>query len=50
MLSLEKCNKVLNRKENNYTMEDVKLIRESLSQFAEIIYTFQKSENEKFSR
>ena len=37
MLSLEKCNKVLNKKGQNYTQEQVRDIREKLYQIAEII-------------
>ena len=38
MVSLEKCYEVLNRNTQNYTMEEVKEIRKTLSQMAEIFY------------
>ena len=38
MVSLEKCFEILNQKTRNYTMGEVKEIRETLYQMAEIIY------------
>jgi len=38
MVSLEKCYEVLNKNTQNYTMEEVKEIRKTLSQMAEIFY------------
>jgi hypothetical protein len=38
MVSLEKCYEILNQNTQNYTMEEVKEIRKSLYQMAEIIY------------
>lgn len=39
MISIDKCYELLNKNENKYTKEQVKLIREMLYQFAEIIHT-----------
>tara|TARA_B110000977_G_scaffold175084_1_gene229546 strand:- start:514 stop:660 length:147 start_codon:yes stop_codon:yes gene_type:complete len=47
MLSIEKCNEILNKKEKTYTKEEVKTIREVLYQFAEIVYEYKKELNEK---
>jgi len=47
VISLEKCNEVLNKSEQKYTQEQVKAIREVLYQFAEIIYESKKELNEK---
>ena len=47
MLSIEKCNEILNKKEKTYTKEEVKAIREVLYQFAEIIYKGKKEIDEK---
>jgi len=38
MLSIERCNEVLNKKEKKYTKEQVKEIRDFLHQFAEMIH------------
>jgi hypothetical protein len=38
MLSIEKCNEILNKKEQKYTKEQVKEIRDYLYQIAEIIH------------
>ena len=38
MVSLEKCYEILNQNTQNYTMEEVKEIRKTLYQMAEIIY------------
>lgn len=43
MLSIEKCNKVLNKQETKYTKDEVELIRESLYQLAEIMYNHKMS-------
>lgn len=48
MVSLEKCYKILNRK--NYTMEEVKEIRKTLYQIAEIIYESKPMNDEKSQR
>jgi hypothetical protein len=47
MISLEKCNELLNKKEKKYTQEQIKVIRETLSQIAEIFYESKKELNEK---
>jgi hypothetical protein len=47
MLSIEKCNEILNKKEKTYTKEEVKAIREVLYQFAKIIYEGKKEIDEK---
>jgi hypothetical protein len=47
VISLEKCNVVLNKIENKYTQEEIKAIREVLYQFAEIIYEGKKEIDEK---
>jgi len=46
MLSIEKCNKILNKNRQNYTQEQVKKIREKLYQLAEIIYESKISNDE----
>jgi hypothetical protein len=38
MLSIEKCNKILNEKGQKYSKEEVTAIREKLYQIAEIIH------------
>ena len=38
MVSLEKCYEILNQNRQNYTKEEVKEIRKTLYQMAEIIY------------
>jgi hypothetical protein len=38
MLSIERCSEILNKKEQKYTKEEVKAIRDYLYQFAEIIH------------
>lgn len=38
MLSIERCNEVLNKKEKKYSKEEVKAIRDYLYQIAEIIH------------
>jgi hypothetical protein len=47
LISLEKCNEVLNKSEQKYTQEEIKVIRETLTQIAEIVYEFKKELNEK---
>jgi hemerythrin-like domain-containing protein len=46
MLSIEKCNEILNKKEKKYTKEQVKAIRDYLYQFAEIIHHTKLSKDE----
>lgn len=48
MLSLDKCNKILNKKEKKYTQNQVSEIRDLLYQLAEIIYESKPSSNEEF--
>jgi len=47
MLSIEKCNEILNKKEQKYTMKQVKAIREHLFQLAEIIHQTKLLKDEK---
>lgn len=47
MISLEKCNEVLNKSEQKYTQEQIKVIRDTLYQIAEIVYESKKELNEK---
>jgi len=47
MLSIEKCNEILNKKEQKYTMNQVKAIREHLYQLAEIIHQTKLLKDEK---
>jgi len=46
MLSIEQCSKVLNKNKTKYTIEEVKMIRESLTQFTNLFYEHKYSENE----
>lgn len=50
MLSLEKCYKILNQNTQSYTMEEVKEIRKTLYQMAEIIYESKVMNDEKPQR
>ena len=43
MLSIEKCNEILNKFEKNYTQDQVKSIRYFLYQLAQIEYKLSKS-------
>ena len=47
MLSIKKCNEVLNKKEQKYTMNQIKAIREHLYQLSEIIHQTKLLKNEK---
>ena len=47
MLSIEKCNEILNKDEKKYTKEEVLAIRESLYQLAEIIMNTKENEEPK---
>ena len=38
MISLEKCKEILNCNENHYSMEQVKIIRDTLETLAGIVY------------
>ncbi len=46
MLSIEQCNNVLNKNEKKYTGEEVKTIRESLNQFANLLFEHKYPKNE----
>ena len=50
MLSLVKCYEILNQKTKNYTKEEVKEIKKTLYQMAEIIYESNLMNNEKHQR
>jgi hypothetical protein len=47
MLSIEKCNEILNKNEKIYTKEEVVAVREWLYQFAEIIINTKENEEPK---
>ena len=44
MLSIEKCNEILNKNVKKYTKEEVVAVREWLYQFAEIILNVEENE------
>ena len=46
MLSIEKCNKVLNKKEEKYSNEQVKAIRDYLYKIARVIDELKSKNNE----
>lgn len=46
MLSIEKCNKVLNKKEKKYSTEQSKVIRDYLYQMAIVIDELKPKNNE----
>tara|TARA_B110000971_G_scaffold58427_1_gene59596 strand:- start:1574 stop:1714 length:141 start_codon:yes stop_codon:yes gene_type:complete len=46
MLSIEKCNKVLNKKEKKYSNEQVKVIRDYLYQLTIVIDELKSKNNE----
>ena len=50
MVSLEKCYEILNQNTQNYTMEEVKEIRKTLYEMAEIIYELKLMNDEKTQR
>ena len=50
MLSIEKCNKILNKKKQKYSQEEIKQIRKTLYQVAEIIYESKLMNDEKPQR
>ena len=50
MLSLVKCYEILNQKTKNYTKEEVKEIKKTLYQMAEIIYELKITNDEKPQR
>ena len=47
MISYEECYKLLNKSEQKYTQEQIKVIRDTLYQIAEIVYESKKELNEK---
>ena len=46
MISIELCKKVLNKKENKYSNEQVKVVRDYLYQITTIVYQLKIKENE----
>ena len=50
MLSIKKCNKILNKKKQKYSQEEIKQIRKTLYQVAEIIYESKLMNDEKPQR
>lgn len=44
MLSIEKCNEILNKDEKKHTKEEVLAIRETLYQLAEMIINIKENE------
>ena len=50
MLSQEKCYEILNQKTKSYTTEEVKEIKKTLYQIAEIIYKSNLMNDEKSQR
>ena len=50
MVSLEKCYEILNQNTQSYTREEVKEVRETLYQMAEIIYESKLMNDEKPQR
>ena len=50
MLSIDECKKILNKKEQQYTTEQIKEIRLILYKLAEIVYTENHIQNEQLNR
>jgi hypothetical protein len=50
MLSIEKCNKILNKKKQKYSQQEIKQIIKTLYQVAEIIYESKLMNDEKPQR
>ena len=50
MVSLEKCYEILNQNTQSYNKKDVKEIRETLYQMAEIIYESEQINDDKTQR
>ena len=50
MISIEKCNEILNKKEKKYNTEQIKEIRLTLYKIADIIYTQKNTHNAKLNR
>jgi hypothetical protein len=49
MLSLDECKRILNKKGQKYTTEQVKIIRDTLNKLAEVIYLEKTKDNEALS-
>ena len=47
MLSIDECKRILNKKEQKYTTEQVKIIRDTLNKLAEVIYSEKATINTK---
>ena len=50
MLSIDECKRILNKKEQKYTTEQIKIIRDILNKLAEVIYSEKIKDNEALSR
>jgi len=50
MLSIDECKRILNKKEQKYTTEQIKIIRDILNKLAEVIYSEKTKDNEALSR
>jgi hypothetical protein len=50
MLSIDECKKILNKKEQKYTTEQIKEIRLTLYKLADIVYTEKNNQNEQLNR
>ena len=50
MLSIDECKKILNKKEQEYTTEQIKEIRLILYKLADIVYTENYIQNEQLNR
>lgn len=50
MLSIDECKRILNKKKQKYTTEKVNALRDTLNQFAELIYSEKIKDNEALSR
>ena len=50
MLSIDECKRILNKKEQKYTTEQIKIIRDTLNKLAEVIYSEKTIDNEALNR
>ena len=50
MLSIDECKRILNKKEQKYTTEQIKIIRDTLNKLAEVIYSEKTKDNETLGR
>ena len=50
MLSIDECKRILNKKEQKYTTEQIKIIRDTLNKLADIIYLEKTKDNETLGR